>query len=67
MNARFNPAIPQQTVDELLAENALMFAALRAISDTDSRYGLDMKECASSVVSNVLETRTDNKIKRSLT
>ena len=66
MNARFNPAIQQQTVDELLAENALMFAALRAISETDSRYGLDMKGCASSVVSHILETRTDNQIKRSL-
>ena len=66
MNARFSPAEPQQTVDELLTENALMFAALRAISETDSRYGLDMKECAASVVNQVLETRTDNQIRRSI-
>lgn len=67
MNARFTPAEPQQTADELLTENALMFAALRAISNTDSRCGLDMKECAAGVVNHVLETRTDNKIKRSHT
>lgn len=66
MNARFNPAIPQQTVDELLTENAFMFAVLQAISNTDSRYGLEMKECAAGSVNHVLETRTDNQIKRSI-
>ena len=67
MNARFNPAVPQQTVDELLTENALMFAALRAIANTDSRDGLDMREAAAAVVNQVLETRIDNQIKRSHT
>lgn len=66
MNARFTPAEPQQTADELLTENALMFAALRAIANTDSRDGLDMRECAAAVVNQVLETRIDNQIKRSL-
>lgn len=40
MNARFNPTIPRQTVDELLTENAFMFAALRVIANTDSRHAM---------------------------
>ncbi len=66
MNARLNPDAEHQTASELLVENALMFAALRAIANTDSRDGLDMRECAAAVVNQVLETRIDNKIKRSL-
>lgn len=66
MNARFTPAEPQQTTDELLTENALMFAALRVIANTDSRDGLDMRECAASVVNRILEDRIDNQIKRSI-
>lgn len=69
MNARFIPAAAQPALDPqdasaLLTENKLMFAALQAISNTDFRYGLDMKESAKSVVNHVLEARLDRKFEK---
>ena len=69
MNARFIPAAAQPALDPqdasaLLTENELMFAALEVIANTDSRYSLDMKESAASVINHVPEARLDRKIEK---
>lgn len=55
------PAI--QAFDSLLAEHKAMFEALQEIARTDSRDGLRMKEAASDVVRQILESQIDARVR----
>ena len=49
----------KERCDALLAERATLFAVLQSIADTDSRYGLEMKEVASEAIRQILEARVE--------
>ena len=63
MNALIDLSNIDLPVDDVMTQNALMFAALQTISNTDCRYGLGMKEVASAAVNQILESRIDARIK----
>ena len=50
-------------VSDLLAERDMLLAAIERIADTDSRYGLEMREVASGVIGRLLEHRIEVKLR----
>lgn len=50
-------------ISDLLTERDMLLAAIERISDTDSRYGLEMREIASDVIGKLLEHRIDVKLR----
>ena len=50
-------------ISDLLAERDTLLEAIERIADTDSRYGLEMREVASDVIGRLLEHRVDAKLR----
>lgn len=50
-------------VSDILTERDMLLEAIERIVDTDSRYGLEMKEVASDVIGRLLEHRVDVKLR----
>ena len=50
-------------VSDLLTERDMLLAAIERIADTDSRYGLEMREVASDVIGRLLDHRIDAKLR----
>ena len=57
--AGFQSAPVLLAVGDLITERDILLAAIERIADTDSRYGLEMKEVASDVIGRLLEHRID--------
>jgi hypothetical protein len=58
----FQQAPAPQAFSRLEAEHVLTFGVLQAIANTDCRYGLDMKEIASTAVNRILEADMDARV-----
>lgn len=58
----FQQAPVVQAFAAVIAERDTLLAALEQIANTDSRYGIDMKEAAADAVRQILETRIDARI-----
>lgn len=52
-------------VSDLITERDMLLAAIERIADTDSRYGLEMREISSDVIGKLLEHRIDVKLRDS--
>ena len=50
-------------VSDLITERDMLLAAIERIADTDSRYGLEMREVASDVIGRLLDHRIDAKLR----
>ena len=61
--AGFQSAPVLLAVSDLITERDILLAAIERIADTDSRYGLEMREVASDVIGKLLEHRTNAKLR----
>ena len=63
IQAGFQSAPVPLAVSDLLAERDMLLAAIERIADTDSRYGLEMREVACDVIGRLLEHRIDVRLR----
>lgn len=63
--AGFQSAPVLLAVSDLLTERDMLLEAIERIADTDSRYGLEMREVASDVIGKLLEHRVEVKLRDS--
>ena len=61
--AGFQSAPVLLAVSDLLTERDMLLEAIERIADTDSRYGLEMREVASDVIGRLLEHRVEAKLR----
>ena len=61
--AGFQSAPVLLAVSDLLTERDMLLEAIERIADTDSRYGLEMREVASDVIGRLLEHRIYAKLR----
>ena len=61
--AGFQSAPVLLAISDLITERDILLAAIERIADTDSRYGLEMREVASDVIGRLLEHRVEAKLR----